>query len=271
MPQLLPRTDRRRFMTTGLTALAGAVFAPPGLLTRPLSAENGVTSLTTGKSISVSISINLVTGTLINFSYASPTGNQPNTYGNVAYLWPVSADSVPWDTDPVACSPIILNQEAGDQNFIDIAVTNQAYIVGYAVGPKNADTGWSAYSNVVASAYIPAGTTPGNRQGNTTSTIKPLYVGSDSLAYTFEFLPGFQASLSGAWVGLWEGEATSYTVAPKAHSPILIGSNAGTSGMNGISLKQGQSYTLGLFCSGYNKDSQKLNLQRLACTTTFST
>ncbi|GAB7204763.1 hypothetical protein OS21_12520 [Dickeya oryzae] len=133
------------------------------------------------------LNINLVSGTLVNFSYHTLTGNQPSHYQNQVFLWPVSDNEIPWSSPAIAQSVILLNQPDGDQNLDNIAISSGAYILGYAVGPEYAQDAWSRYLNVVASAYIPAQLNRGYRDDTALSrcSITPAFVGVSSIACNF--------------------------------------------------------------------------------------
>lgn len=222
---------------------------------------------------STALSINLVTGNLLNFGYQTLSENQPNRYLNRVYLWPASADAIPWNSTAQAIAPIELNVPEGDQNLENVTISTGAYILGYAVGPGRSGGGWSEYADVVASAFIPAGlggvetrqVIPGR------CSIKPRFVGVSSMACDFTFLPGYYAKSSGSWIGIWPGSSPSYSVAPKWVTAISVDTDSGTSGINGLSFSAGQKYTLGLFSGGYNADPARCDLKRLVCIANFST
>jgi len=279
--QTSPTLPRRAFLSQALCLAGAASTLQLGPVSRSALAAAQETNtagepadtrqaLTVLSAQQTAVHINLVSGTLLNFGYKTPTGNQPEAYKNIAYLWPVSNNSIPWNSEPENQTQILLNRPSGDQNFKNINITTGAYIVGFAVGPKVPGTPWSPYLNVVASAYIPAQPTNARPPIARSTNLKPLYIGTNSLAYGFSFLPGYNPALSGAWVGLWEGEAASYVAPPRWASPILLTGNEGTSGLSGVILSTGEKYTLGLFASGYNQDSKKLDLLRRACTTVLA-
>ncbi|WP_146347292.1 hypothetical protein [Falsiphaeobacter marinintestinus] len=273
----------RRLVLCQTASVAGlALLAPQSTFGREFADDNAIAA---GQALrspdlhtagAVSVQHNLVTGTLINFGYRTPAGNQPSEFQNGVYLWPVSANQIPWTSPSVAQDGILLNQPRGDQNLTNIALGTDAYILGYAVGPdtpKTADntgTYWTEFGNVVASAYI-AGTSKSlTLQETARCLVKPLFVGTNSLSYQFEFLTGFFAARSGAWAGVWEGSAVSYAVPPKWHAKIQIESSQGVSGLNGLNFERGQKYTIGLYPTGYSDDPASLDLKRLAAFSVFS-
>ena len=226
---------------TGFLALAQTVD--------PLGLSRAVAQTATATTESVSVQVNLTTGTLINFGYRTPNGNQPKTFGDMAHLWAVSDAQVPWNRPPKASVSIVGDDPVGDQNFENVAITSEPYLVGYSVGPlAPSGSGWSPYANVVATAYIP----PQNGNAESFSTCAKLrHIGATSLAFDFAFPPGFSAKGAGAWAGLWSGRGVSYLTPPPWSASIDIGSDAGDWGLDGLHLERGSSYTLGLFPSGY--------------------
>ncbi|MEQ9889681.1 hypothetical protein [Pectobacterium aroidearum] len=282
---------RRDFLAGGVAAMVSLPFHArtevpmqqrvpnqlPIALRQPLSMQSGSEPMVLLADSAITqqattLSINLVAGTLLNFSYHTLSGNQPADYQNQVFLWSVSSDDVPWSSPAVAQSAILLDLPDGDQNLDNVEISAGAYILGYAVGPQHAEGEWSRYLNVVASAYIPAQLPGEQRRAAEPNrcSITPTFVGVSSLACDFAFLPGFNAKASNSWIGLWEGESISWTTPPKWFAAIAIDTNAGTAGINELSIVSGQKYTLGLYTSGYSSQALTLDLQRLACTATFS-
>ncbi|WJV51923.1 hypothetical protein PCO86_11070 [Pectobacteriaceae bacterium CE70] len=278
--------NRRHFIAGSLATVAVLPFnirtealVKKRVLNQPTSAVNDaepVVQLSDAGIIqqAVLLNINLVTGTLLNFSYKTLTGNQPNRFQNQVFLWPVSSDEIPWSSPAIDQRAILLDLPDGDQNMENVQISTNAYILGYSVGPERTEDGWSSYVDVVASTYIPAlqvGSVTREVSQSSCCSIKPTFVGISSIAYYFSFLPGFYAKSSGSWVGVWEGGSVSYVMPPKWFAAIAIDSNTGTAGINGLSIAAGQKYTLGLYASGYSPQVETLDLKRLACTATFST
>ncbi|PKE29437.1 hypothetical protein CWS43_15375 [Rahnella sp. AA] len=267
--------NRRQFLAGSVATLAMLS------LDRPARGKGHPASIAASVSLqftqiqqqSTSLVINLVTGNLLNFSYLTLSGNQPNLYGNQVYLWEVSADTIPWSRPAQNGAPVLLNAPAGDQNIENVEISTNAYILGYSLAPAVSDSGWSDYSNVVACAYIPPGTGGiENREvAQSGCCIEPRYVGSTSLACYFAFLPGFQARSSKSWIGIWQGSAASYTVPPKWVAPVQVESDSGYAGMNGVALAAGEKYTLGLFSGGFDLNPEKCDLRLLSCVAVFST
>ncbi|MEM5585521.1 hypothetical protein WNZ15_23900 [Roseibium sp. AS2] len=218
--------------------------------------------------LSPQVSIEYVTGQLLVFKYGTPSGNQPHDNENAVHFWPVSANSVPFDATPQTNAGILGNTSSGDQS-LDARITIAAYVLGYAVGPDATDNIWSPYVNVVASAYIPAAARNGRETDTRTSSIEAKYVGQNTVAFHYAFLAGFNPMAANSWVGLWEGQAATYTTPPSWFSPIIQTNSSGDAALDGLQITKGTPYTLGLFSSGFSEKKDALRLDRLASMTVF--
>jgi hypothetical protein len=216
------------------------------------------------------LTVNYVGATVVAFSFGTPSGNAPKCNGNRVHLWPVSADSVPFGRVAQTSAAITLDTPDGDQSLTNVAITTGAYLLGYAVGPDAPETAWSAYLNVVASAYIPAAASAGLAKGRRHSAIRTTYVGTNTLVFHYRFLSGFDPQGSGAWVGLWPGQPDTYSELPKWFAPIESGVSEQDAALNGVLLKSASPYTLGLFSSGFDTSAARLDLTRLAARVTFT-
>ncbi|MHA7777316.1 hypothetical protein [Roseibium sp. M-1] len=218
---------------------------------------------------SVHVTVKYVGSTVIAFAYDTPTGNKPQKSDNAVHVWPVSANSVPFNSKPEASMGIMGNDPSGDQSIME-DITVGAYVVGYAVGPVAPDNAWSPYLNVVASAYIPPAGTEGDPSGSRTSSIQTQYVGQNTLVFQYTFLDGFDPKAAGAWVGLWPGDVSPYSASPRWYAAIQQSVSTGDAVLNGLQLDAGATYTLALFASGFSEKSKQLNLDRLASFVVFS-
>ncbi|MGK0600173.1 hypothetical protein [Yokenella regensburgei] len=209
-----------------------------------------------------------VTATQITVEYNGPNANQPSTYGNVLYIWQ-SGDMIPWSTEALHSDALEGNSPSGTQSFGGLDVTDDSYIIGYAVGPLNNTTGaWSKYSNVIASAFVPKSGSSDYQM--TKSTVDVAKRGSTSLVAKIEMLPGYNPAGSNTWVGIWEGVAASYNQKPKWRAVATSGNASSTVSFNKILLTRGTTYTLGLFASGYSDQDAQLKQTTLAATHTFT-
>jgi hypothetical protein len=214
-----------------------------------------------------------VTATQISLKFDTPNGNQPNDFGNEVWIWQ-SGNQVPWTSEGKAQS-VKVNTPSGDLSFTGLNVTTLSYIIGYAVGPKG-DKDWP-YPNVVASVYVPAlgsgdvATDDATQQGDVFSpSVDKVTFGATSLVVKYDMLSGYNPSKSGAYVGVWEGTAASYSQKPKWYEPVSSKNSSGTVSFNNIQILRGTSYTMGLFATGYDSDPSKLKQTALAATSTFS-
>jgi hypothetical protein len=217
----------------------------------------------------VRVTVTGASATQISLTYHSPNGNQPNKFGNSLYIWQ-SGDQIPWQTDALSTQALTTNSPDGDASFQDLDVTNNSYIIGYAVGPIDSAIKWSKYANVVASAFVPA--IGGDAQaGPESSSIVIQKIGATSLVAAFGFLDGYDPQGSGAWAGIWQGSAVSYFTPPKWSAQISGSTSNGTVSFNNISITRGSSYTVGLYATGYNKtDPSKSKFTPLACAVSFT-
>lgn len=267
--------NRRQFLASSIATLVilplDAHTSGKGILASAANANR--LTFTLIEQQTTELMINLVAGNLVNFSYLTLSGNQPNTYSNQVYLWAVSDDTIPWSRPAQSSTPVLLNIPAGDQNMENVQISTNAYILGYSLAPATSTPVWSDYSNVVACAYIPPWTegTVNRQITQSTCAIDIRYVGSTSLACYFTFLPGFQSTLSKSWIGIWPGRSASYTVPPKWTAPLIDAADSGYAGINNLTLVVGEQYTLGLFSGGFDLNPLKCDLRLLCSVATFST
>jgi hypothetical protein len=204
-----------------------------------------------------------VTGTQITFHYDTLPGNQPNSYGNTVYLWQTSSQMIPINTTPLNSQAIASNQPNGSNVFMGLSVSEESYLVAFAVG--------GAVSNIVSTVFIPAtGSNPANPQSSN-STLNITNVGSTSVSFAYNTPPGSQPLANGDWVGLWQGqsEAGLYTLPPTWSAQLASNSNQGNWGLNLASgnIQRGTIYTLGYFKGGYAAQNPKQTT--LTSTSTF--
>lgn len=213
----------------------------------------------------ITISTDSISANQINSVYNGPNGNQPNTYGNVVYIWQTDED-IPWSVAALNSAAIVNNFPAGSQSFDGLNVGVLPYVIAYAVGPTG-NASWSKYTNVVASVSIPA---DGSQGTVTNPSIGVLSRGSTSLVAQINMLDGYNPAGSNTWVGVWEGNAASYNQKPKWRGPANSPNNNSTVSINGVVFTRGTTYTLGLFATGYSTDDSQLKQTSLAATHTFT-
>lgn len=209
----------------------------------------------------VTIQSSDVTGTQITTHYDTMPGNQPNSYGNTLYLWQTGGQFIPPNTQPSKFQLIGANQPNGSSIFMGLDVSQEAYLVGYAVGNDP--------SNIVSTVFIPA---TGSGQADpvtVNSSIQVTGVLSTSVAFTFVTPPGQNPLAQGDWVGLWQGqsEGALYSMPPTWSAQVATSASQGNWGLNLVSgvIQRGTMYTMGYFKGGWSGKKQTT----LAASTTF--
>ncbi len=220
--------------------------------------KTGTTLLTT------KIEITSVTANSLNISYDTLSGNQPNTFGNQVVLWQ-NSNEVPFGTPPLQSKVIPSNTQAGSLNFDGLDITNNSYIVGFAVGPK-LNTPGQEYGNICSTSFIPEnGSTV--LVENFIASIKNVKPGTTSVSFELEKFPN-QINLqeNGAWAAIWQSGAPSFYSRPLAAVP-LNNNNGGA--FNNVPLGRGLTYTIAVFMSGYNQNGA-CNQETMATAYTFT-
>jgi len=199
-------------------------------------------------------SLTNVTGTTIDYAWETMPGNLPETYGNTVFLWQTAAQQVP-STAPAKSQAVGSDDEDGSDQFGELQLTEESYLVAYAVGGKVA--------NIVMLAMVPAA-------GETASQIVVpdvmiTFVGSTSISFSYEMPPGTQPGVDGDWVGIWEGvgESALYASPPMGIQAIDEGSPSGEGAFRGIEVLRDTKYTIGYFKGGW--DPKKPTQTTLAC------
>lgn len=215
------------------------------------------------------ISIDYVTADVIGLSYHTLPGNMPNTLGNFVAIWQ-NQNSIPWNQEPLRTQPISTNTQAGSLAFTDLpSITNNSYILGYAVGPVKSDG--PKYGNVCSTAFVPASSDNGETfYQYFQSSIVLQHIGSTSLAIQFNLPDGYQAASNKCWLGLWRSSVPSYNNPPNHATPITLDSSFGTAAFNNISLGRGLTYSVALFMSGWLGQGQLNKQTAMACSLTFT-
>lgn len=215
------------------------------------------------------IRIDYVTADVIGVSYNTLAGNMPNTYGNFVAIWQ-NHNSIPWNQEPLKTQPIATNTQAGSLAFLDLPpITNNSYIIGYAVGPVKSDA--LKFGNVCSTAFVPASSDSGETVYQYfQSSLVLQHIGSTSLAIQFNLPDGYQAATNKSWLGLWRASVPSYHNPPLHATPITQDSSFGTAAFNNISLGRGITYAVALFMSGWAGQGQLNKQTAMACSLTFT-
>lgn len=213
-----------------------------------------------------SILVTDVSGKQISLEFSTITGNNPSANGNSVYLWQAGDNTIPWTQDAKSSQAISLSTSQGDISFDGLEIGIQSYVIGYAVGPVVASPPFSAYANVVASAFVPA---TGSDYVYASPTIATKRIGSNSLTCDYTFLNGFNGVKAAAWAGLWEGPTIPWKdTQPKARTQIQDPGNAGIATFNGVNLLRGYTYSVGLYPTGWAATGN-LPLTRLCAFVSF--
>ncbi|NII27004.1 hypothetical protein HB364_18075 [Pseudoflavitalea sp. X16] len=222
--------------------------------------------LTASSSATTTLSIDYVTSDAIGVSFICMPGNQPTTYGNCIYIWQ-NANSIPWNTEPLAQHPIDVNTPHGSTNFTDLVLNNNSYIIGYATGAILTPP-QQLYGNICSTAFIPA---KSNGQGTIfTPNLAMTFVGTDSVAFNFSLPDGILPQTNTAWAGIWRASSASYNNPPDKAVPINLNAASGTGAINNYKIGRGLTYTIGLFMSGYDAVEGKHTQTTLATSLTFT-
>jgi len=209
------------------------------------------------------LEVNFVTADEIGLTYDMMPGTRPADSGAIVAIWQ-DQDQIPWEVPPLKTQPVG-TQQHGSVSFTGLSVQSNSYIIGLTVGPMKTDA--QKARNVAASAFVPDEVNPA-KLAKDFLTLK--FVGPTSVAVQFSALAGYSALTDLAWVGIWRGDAASYTKPPDAAAQIKVDSNFGTVSINNISIGVGLTYTIGFFTTGWSDDPSLRNQKVLACSLTFT-
>lgn len=200
------------------------------------------------KSVGTSLKIDFAGADQISVSFDTMPGNQPNSYGNSIAIWQ-NQNTVPWNQEPLKVQAIDRNTPSGSMGFHGLNITNNSYIIGYMVGPY-LDSGQKC-GNVVSTAFLPAGENS-EQQQDFESSLTLKFIGTTSVAFSFNMPSGVTPESNGAWCGIWRSSVPSYNNPPEAVIPVNINAQSGTLSFNDFNIGLGLTYTIALFASGWN-------------------
>ncbi|HEV7881028.1 hypothetical protein [Bradyrhizobium sp.] len=193
-------------------------------------------SLVSTSSVGTSVNAHAVGNTIILLSYNTMPGNQPSSYSNTAFIWQGSG-AIPYNQNPLSSTPVSGNTQSGSTPFSGLEVQTKDYIIGYAVGPN--------VSNICSWVSIPAGSgTPTTYQTSVWTT--PDGVLPDVVLVYYDTPVGNQPQTNNQWIGIWQGAAPSYTVAPLAQTPVGNNNATGQVALS-VTLLRGTTYSLAYF------------------------
>ncbi|KZL88483.1 hypothetical protein [Clostridium magnum] len=209
--------------------------------------------------------IDYVTGDKIGISYDTLPNNMPNTYGNYIALWQ-NTDTIPWNQEPLKKQIIDTNTQNGSIAFSGLEITNQSYIIGYAVGPEKPSP-QQKYGNICSTAFIPAtGSQYEYFYANLTLTShKPT-----SVAVDFQIPVGSMPMTNKAWLGMWRSSQAAYNNPPDYATPVDVDAETGTVAFNDIKLLRRMTYTIALFMDGWQGAGKQNGQTTMAATLTFT-
>ena len=143
------------------------------------------------------VSIDGTSGNTVDVRFRGIPGNQAATNRNGVSVWPNSV--IPWSMEPLARAPVLVDGEEGSLVLVGVPITAFSYVVGYAVGPRTADT--------CASAQL----RPDGSLGVTDAvSLEISAIGSTSILLRYHTLAGYLPRSAGNWIGLWRGRASPY-------------------------------------------------------------
>jgi hypothetical protein len=202
-------------------------------------------------------------------AYDTPNGNQPTTYGNQLLVF-AGGPLVPVDALPAGSAPA----SPGGGGYVfpakGTSFTSQPYVCAYSVGPFSVAGGKGRYPNIAAAAYLPGGVGGTQPIQLTPSALGIQTAQTAFITWSYTLPGGVDPSANGAWIGLWYGLVSPYTVPPDFFAPIFGSASSGLSPMPGIRLTGKQNYVGALFTSGYNQSKAHLQQTAIAAVIFFT-
>lgn len=212
-----------------------------------------------------SLTIDYVGADQIVVSYDTLPNNMPNTRGNYLVLWQ-NTDTIPWNQEPLKKQNIDTNTQNGSMTFMDLEITSQSYIVGYAVGPEKA-SGEQKYGAICSTAFIPPS---GDQYQYFQTNLTLKSVTPNSVAVGFQVPAGCTPKTNKAWLGMWRSSQASYNNPPDFVTPVNIDVEFGTAAFNNVKILRGMTYTIALFMGGWKSADGPNNQTAMAATLTFT-
>ena len=216
------------------------------------------------KSKTTLLIVDYITADSLGLSYETLPGNMPSTYNNFIAIWQ-NSDSIPWNQEPIAIQEISSNSPKGTINFPNLSITKNTYIIGYSVGPRL--TTGQKFGNICSTSFIIDSNTSSI---NFSSSLKLVFVGTDSIAFNYNLPVGITPQSNLAWAGIWRSNNASYTNRPDATTPVSLNNESGTLTFDQFTVALGETYTIAFFMSGWKGFGQKNNQTAMACTLTFT-
>jgi hypothetical protein len=208
------------------------------------------------------LSILNVTGTTVDYAWSAMPGSQPLTGNNTVFIWQTAQQMIPSYPPVQPSRAVSSNNEDGSDQFSGLQITNEAYLIGYGVGPDIA--------NICMLAAIPAGATSSNDAVSVLPDLTVTVVGSTSISYSYTMPDGTRPGSDGDWVGLWKGQSESslWTTPPTWSRQVTSTEPAGNGSFTNVQVLRGTKYTLGYFKGGWSATT-KPKQSTLACSSTI--
>ena len=236
-------------------------FAKPGIIL-----ANDSTSTT-------DFTLSAPSGNQLSVNYVGMPGNRPSTYGNYIVIFK-NQSTIPYnDPNPETFELVTGDSSQGTQVVPLTLAINTSYIVGYAVGSKLSSGSQQEWGNIVSTGFIPA-SSPSDPSTYTyfQPALTQVTPQANSVTMNYSLPTGCTPKSNGAWVAIWQSGSPSYTLPPMGAAQIALDSASGSAAINGVDIVIGQTYTVGLFMSGWQAAQGGANIQTsLACSSTFST
>lgn len=202
---------------------------------------------TTTKSESVTITGSIV-GKYFFVDFSTLNGTVPT--GSKVFIAAFSDQQIPYYQK---INPVVFEKTQCDKTNCSQAVEAPITSIPYTVGVG------SSYSINTISATL--NFFPGTTDGVPfKSSVKIEAVGINSIVVSYVLPNGYRPSESGAWIGIWAGDAVS-TVPPLGTAKIDSDQASDTQSINGLTILNAATYTVGL-ASGPD-------LNDMAASTTF--
>lgn len=182
-----------------------------------------------------SLEIENYTADTVSLKYETLNGNQPESYANCVKIWESSV--IPWTAPPIKSELISQNSQSGTMVMGGFVITDNQYIIGYAVGDQVTD--------ICATAKIAPG---GLRVPAVSVNISVESITTSEMTVYYYTLPGYLPKTYNNWIGLWEGYASPFNAPrPLARQRVESNSNQGEVSIKNVVLSPGRLYTLVYF------------------------
>lgn len=248
----------RKYHDTGLNYKEESIGVKEMLPTESLDPQTVTLTIAPGKK-----------GYSLTVDYNTPSGNKPGKNGNRVYLWQ-NKDTIPWGKKPSNSYSISQgdNDVSGSFEFTGLALGDEDYVLGYAMGDELSSG--QTYGNVCARASLQKGFLKDpTKITYFTTAITNIEVHSKSFSVYYQTLEGLAPANNGAWMAVWAGEISDPYESQLYSKAVPFGDNTGMVAFNNFPLVLGETYTVALMMSGWSEDKTLLCQKRIAALSTF--